>query len=78
MLCVPSSKRAAAVAGAEQPPVDLLSSFTFDPCAADILKLKCSEAFARILLLLQQQQEQIKKKKMKKKKEDDNHDEEKD
>jgi len=53
MLCVPSSKKAA----------DLLSSFSFDPCAADILKLKCSEAFARILLLLQQQQEQMKKKK---------------
>jgi hypothetical protein len=61
-----SKKAAAAVAGAEQPPVDLLSSFSFDPCAADILKLKCSEAFARILLL--QQQEQMKKKKTKKKK----------
>ena len=56
MLCVPSGP-------SEQPPVDLLSSFSIDPCAADILKLKCSEAFARILLLLQQQQ-QIKKKKM--------------
>jgi archaellum component FlaD/FlaE len=57
MLCVPSGP-------SEQPPVDLLSSFSIDPCAADILKLKCSEAFARILLLLQQQQQQIKKKKM--------------
>ncbi len=59
MLCVPSGP-------SEQPPVDLLSSFSIDPCAADILKLKCSEAFARILLL--QQQEQMKKKKTKKKK----------
>jgi septum formation inhibitor MinC len=57
MLCVPSGP-------SEQPPVDLLSSFSIDPSAADILKLKSSEAFARILLLLQQQQQQIKKKKM--------------
>ena len=66
MLCVPSSTAAAAAAAAaaEQQPVGLLSSFSFSSVNphADILKLKCSEAFARII----QQRQQRKKKKKKK------------
>jgi hypothetical protein len=69
MLCVPSSTAAAAAAAAaaEQQPVGLLSSFSFSSVNphADILKLKCSEAFARII---QQRQQRKKKKKKKKKK----------